>query len=1310
MSVGFDVSANTQSAQAALRQLQDAFRQLQREGQKFTEIDLSQLGTDQLSRDLKAIVEQWKRMVNARGSVIRGSGQADRAPWDVDMRQAHPNASAADLQRKLQQMIENLLHGTSGNSPELPRPPDRLTPPSSQQARDEENRKRQAARDQHNADTAEQRAKRQREHEQANEERETQRRRQMISGGIMGGMKFTAGLAGVQTGLDAIQSAYQGANDIGRYTDEFMRRTQDVGHDFGFLREQITGVGRHLGVVSDESAKLTLAFTRTAHAATIDEARAGTQAAVGLASGFGSDKDQTVQQMARMSLIGAPGAGSLTTTHKKFALLIGQTVGQHNVPLEKGLADFSRLAESSAARTTQAPPSESIAGYLKSLYDVAGKRPGLKGESGMSLLGAADEGFRNADNPAVNVLMFRALAGRMGTQNWLEIQEQKEKGAFAPVGKDGETNFGAFFKEIKKQFGGLDKNYTAYALNNALGLGGMGRAKALIDIEENRKNNGGVDGYQKDLARHGIDLEKLDESGIKDLSDIFKNADPAQQFAAAKTKYNSGSIETAKPLSDTEKAALGKLESAAGSGKKEDQDAFVSAVAQAISNHGMKASPYSVMETELAQIKSAMIDKVGGPIVDGLSTIASILQKGLGVTPEQAEAEKKYTESQKKISGFSRTSSDELNKAKSEMEAARGTAAFPEKVQAYQDTARRTRDQYHSMAKERDQEYRDSGNLNFIPPIAPEEDALYNKLKQGKDQNQHEIERLQAELSRLNLNPLDSEWWNSSEEQRAQRAKELEERGPAIKAEIAKLKEQEEQAKKSPVRRASGGRIPGGVGGGDRVSAKLTPGEFVVNPYAAQKNQPLLNQINSGATPGTDEETPATVRELQKRLEQLFDPVTRYLAELAAGARALQAGRAGTRSGFSGTGAAAVLGAGPGVTTADGTPVAPLTDAARFDAQKGLSTAGVSATSSVSPYSTGKFPGDGKGFLSQGSRLNRPENLPGFVGPPAPGGESSPSAKAATHGGSAGGLDTPPSTQAVMTGDAGSASNPGGAKPLLDAISKAEGTTDAKAQKHGYASGYDVTLGYGKFGGKPGEGKPLSQMTVGEVKQLQKAMLNHPDNNLNSSAVGKYQVVGKTLRGLQPQMGFKDSDTFSPELQDKIGEQLLKGRGLEKFRKGQISAGQFQGNIANEWASIPHTGTGRATQHTGTSETEIQSAIAASKNATPAPVPPPALAANSEDDHRAGTAAMTKAVMDQQIAPKSGPPEFTQKPKEKIPDASTDMQQAGGAAGGVGHLDITLIQADASGARTGADVNHRMNLRTSRPHGAVSVSTVNRTV
>jgi len=165
---------------------------------------------------------------------------------------------------------------------------------------------------------------------------------------------------------------------------------------------------------------------------------------------------------------------------------------------------------------------------------------------------------------------------------------------------------------------------------------------------------------------------------------------------------------------------------------------------------------------------------------------------------------------------------------------------------------------------------------------------------------------------------------------------------------------------------------------------------------------------------------------------------------------------------------------------------------------------------------------------------------------------------------------------------------PAGMSGLLEQIARGEGTDDLKAQKRGFASGYDVTLGYGKFN-KPTD-KPLSQMTLGEVKTLQKEILRN-SGGLNSSAAGKYQIVGTTLRGLQKSMGLDDNTLFSPETQDAMAKKLLEGRGLNKYMSGQISRDQFHKNLVPEWASIADPRTGRALQHTGTSATAMAQAL-----------------------------------------------------------------------------------------------------------------------
>ena len=178
---------------------------------------------------------------------------------------------------------------------------------------------------------------------------------------------------------------------------------------------------------------------------------------------------------------------------------------------------------------------------------------------------------------------------------------------------------------------------------------------------------------------------------------------------------------------------------------------------------------------------------------------------------------------------------------------------------------------------------------------------------------------------------------------------------------------------------------------------------------------------------------------------------------------------------------------------------------------------------------------------------------------------------------------------------------PGGVKGLLEQISRGEGTSDAAAKKKGLASGYDVSLGYGAYGGGPK--KALSEMTMAEVKEYQKAMLADPKNKMNSSAVGKYQLISGTLKELQKELGLKDTDKFDASTQDKMGEALLKRRGLDKYTSGKISAEKFQLGLSQEWASVadPRTGNGYyAGQRTAhTTDAMAKAAFAGLSGSTP---------------------------------------------------------------------------------------------------------------
>lgn len=199
---------------------------------------------------------------------------------------------------------------------------------------------------------------------------------------------------------------------------------------------------------------------------------------------------------------------------------------------------------------------------------------------------------------------------------------------------------------------------------------------------------------------------------------------------------------------------------------------------------------------------------------------------------------------------------------------------------------------------------------------------------------------------------------------------------------------------------------------------------------------------------------------------------------------------------------------------------------------------------------------------------------------------------------------------------------------LSNLIYSAEGTSDERARQHGIASGYDVTYGYGKYASTD---KPLSEMTIAEVKEYQKRQIAATRGEIDGTdqgtgAVGKAQITQGTLADLQKQMGFKDTDVFSPELQDQMMVKLLERSGLKDFQSGKITANQFQDRIAGTWASIGKSGTGKSAygQPTNSGATsKLQQVLAGLKDGTQTVTPSAAQAAESASQDKSGSATPT---------------------------------------------------------------------------------------
>lgn len=137
----------------------------------------------------------------------------------------------------------------------------------------------------------------------------------------------------------------------------------------------------------------------------------------------------------------------------------------------------------------------------------------------------------------------------------------------------------------------------------------------------------------------------------------------------------------------------------------------------------------------------------------------------------------------------------------------------------------------------------------------------------------------------------------------------------------------------------------------------------------------------------------------------------------------------------------------------------------------------------------------------------------------------------------------------------GVAANPGAYKEVLDHIARSEGTANRPG------GGYSTSLDFGRW--LPGRSeKDLTKLTLNQIDELQSGMLADPanrakyGNGLGSSAIGRYQIVRKTLRGLRRQLGLSGDQLFDAAMQDRLGATLARARGAN-------AAG-----LQNEWASL----------------------------------------------------------------------------------------------------------------------------------------------
>lgn len=136
----------------------------------------------------------------------------------------------------------------------------------------------------------------------------------------------------------------------------------------------------------------------------------------------------------------------------------------------------------------------------------------------------------------------------------------------------------------------------------------------------------------------------------------------------------------------------------------------------------------------------------------------------------------------------------------------------------------------------------------------------------------------------------------------------------------------------------------------------------------------------------------------------------------------------------------------------------------------------------------------------------------------------------------------------------------------------------------------------------------LSALTISDIYLLQSRLLaaGRP-----STAVGRYQIIRKTLQSLVAAGKAANSDKFTPPVQDALGLALLVFRGYQLWRKGIIGDAEFAHRLSMEWAALPDPDNGGKSHydgvgpnHAGTTLASVYAMLASARAAAEPPSPP----------------------------------------------------------------------------------------------------------
>jgi hypothetical protein len=171
-------------------------------------------------------------------------------------------------------------------------------------------------------------------------------------------------------------------------------------------------------------------------------------------------------------------------------------------------------------------------------------------------------------------------------------------------------------------------------------------------------------------------------------------------------------------------------------------------------------------------------------------------------------------------------------------------------------------------------------------------------------------------------------------------------------------------------------------------------------------------------------------------------------------------------------------------------------------------------------------------------------------------------------GQASGGLFTPHRSLAELRGSLSDLGGTATALALGPDATAIERLRHLIGQAESHADGYDAI----NYGAKRLPDRRPTELTLGEIYAWIAATPGQPH------AIGRFQFIPRTLKRLARQIGAEEHERFSPELQDRLADELFAEAGLAAYRDGLMSQTQFMNNLAKIWAGLPNS-SGRSHYH-----------------------------------------------------------------------------------------------------------------------------------